>query len=138
MKYAIFCLFVIGMWCSTALSAESMDARTERRLKDLKEKIESQPPLSRAGIRAYVTSIDIAIKRHLIFPRGSGGKRCTASVTQDKSGNVIDLELLQCEHGQLASAVQAAVQAASPLPLPSDKTYFSRKLQLVFVVPDGK
>ena len=138
MKYALFCLIVIGMWCSTVLSAESMDASTERRLKDIKEKIESQPPLSREGVRAYVTSIDIAIKRHLIFPPGNGGKRCTVSVTQDKSGNVIDLELLQCEPKQLASAVQAAVQAASPLPLPSDMTYFSRNLHLVVIVPNGK
>ena len=125
MKYAILGLIVISMWCSTAVSAESMDASTERRLKDFKEKIESQPPLSREVLRAYVTSVADAVKRHLVFPRGSGGKRCTVSVTQDKYGNVIDLELLQCEPKQLASAVQAAVQAASPLPLPSDKPLVS-------------
>ena len=138
MKYAILGLIVISMWCSTAVSAESMDASTERRLKDFKEKIESQPPLSREVLRAYVTSVADAVKRHLVFPRGSGGERCTVSVTQDKYGNVIDLELLQCEPKQLASAVQAAVQSASPLPLPSDKRYFSRSLHLEFVVPDGR
>ena len=79
-----------------------------------------------------------AIERHLVYPPGSGGKRCVVSVTQDTSGHVLQLELLECEAGALSSAVQAAVHAASPLPLPSDKTYFERNLRLVVFVPKDR
>ena len=138
MKYVACCSMVIAMWCHTALSAESTDANSQRRAKEFRERIEREPPRSRESTQAYAVSIKHAIERHLEYPPGSGGKRCMASVTQDKSGHVVQLELSECEAGALASAVQAAVRAASPLPLPSDMRYFQRNLQLVFVVPDGR
>jgi membrane protein involved in colicin uptake len=138
MKYVACFSMLIAMWCCAALSAESAGADIQRRSQELKERIEREEPRLRKNINAYVASIQNAVERHLVYPLGSGGKRCIASVTQDRSGNVVDLQLSQCESRRLASAVQAAMRAASPLPLPSDMKYFQRNLHLVFVVPDGR
>jgi membrane protein involved in colicin uptake len=138
MKYIACFSIVITVWCCMAVSAESTDADTQRKLKELQERIAREPPLDREEVNAYVASIDRAIRRHIVYPPASGGKRCIASVTQDKSGKVVALQLSQCESGELASAVRAAVRAASPLPLPSDMTYFERNLRLTFIAPNGR
>lgn len=134
----VACLILMILWCHATLSAESTDADTQRRSHALMEHIKREPPRSRETTKAYVSSIRNAIERHLTYPPGSGGQRCVAAVTQDKSGQVLKLVLSDCETPALASAVQSAIHAASPLPLPSDMRYFERNLHLVFVAPEGR
>ena len=87
---------------------------------------------------SYVQELVRAIERHSIYPKGSGGQTCLVLVSQSKAGEILSIQTKACASRKLKRAVEAAVMKASPLPLPADPALFNPRLELNFVVPDGK
>ena len=96
----------------------------------------------------YTEQIDARIQRAWRKPRSaiappiqdSQGRihqktefECQARITQDREGNVAEVELMQCD-GSMAwqMSVVQAIQRASPLPLPPNPTVFTNVLTSSF------
>jgi hypothetical protein len=88
----------------------------------------------------YTQQIDARIQRAWRKPRsalnaGSADEafECQARISQDAQGNVIEIELVQC-NGSTAwqMSLVRAIQRASPLPAPPSPTVFSNALTLSF------
>jgi hypothetical protein len=59
--------------------------------------------------------------------------RCTVRITQDKQGNVKEVELVQCEGSfTWQQSLVTAIAHASPLPAPPSPTVFTNALTLTF------
>jgi TonB C terminal len=84
----------------------------------------------------YVKQIDHRIERAWLRPRTplkSDYFECRVQVEQDSGGNVLAIELGQCNgDSQWQQSLVHAIQAASPLPAPPDPSVFRRRLRLSF------
>jgi len=84
----------------------------------------------------YLGQIDARVQRAWIRPRTSIPSslfECRVRITQDHSGQVLEIELVRC-NGDISwqTSLVHAIQGASPLPVPPDPSVFSAKLTLEF------
>lgn len=85
-------------------------------------------------IDIYLSQIRAAVKTRLVEPPGlQGNPQAVLKVLQLPSGDVVSARVVRSS-GVPAydEAVERAVLAASPLPLPADRSLFSRDLELSF------
>jgi hypothetical protein len=80
----------------------------------------------------YMGQINARIERAWLRPRTAiGGTlfECQVSIAQDRSGNVTEVTLQQCNGDALwQQSLVSAIQSASPLPAPPDPDVFSSTL----------
>lgn len=60
---------------------------------------------------------------------------CSATITQNRLGEVQRVEIRQCDSKEMASAVEAAVYKSSPLPLPADIALFKPRVEIAIATP---
>ena len=85
----------------------------------------------------YVGQITARIQRAWVRPRtpiASDLFACRVRIVQDRSGNVMEIELARC-NGDIRwqTSLVTAIQSASPLPAPPDPGVFSRTLTIEFM-----
>ena len=83
---------------------------------------------------AYIAAIQSKIQRNWIRPATAPDDlRCSVRVRQLPSGEVLSAQVISCNgNAAVVRSVEAAVQKASPLPLPSNPLLFSRDMRLNF------
>lgn len=88
-----------------------------------------------AGDRdAYANAISQRVRSRLIRPPGlSGNPEAVFEVTQTPAGDVLDVRLRRSSGiPALDGAIERAIRASSPLPLPANPAAFERQLVLTF------
>lgn len=82
----------------------------------------------------YMNLLRLHIRNRLVIPPGlSGNPEAAFRVTQRPDGSVAAVQLSRSSgNPALDTAIERAILAASPLPLPSDPSLFSRELALTF------
>jgi hypothetical protein len=93
----------------------------------------------------YVGQIDARVQRAWLRPRAPIGDtrfNCRARIAQDRTGNVREVTLEQCNGGERwRLSLVRAIESASPLPAPPDPRVFNRVIRLSFqsesYVPGG-
>jgi hypothetical protein len=84
----------------------------------------------------YVRQIDARIERAWRRPRTPIGAplfACRARITQDLSGNVLDLALQECNaDARWRESLKSAIRSSSPLPAPPDPAVYRRTVYLTF------
>lgn len=85
-------------------------------------------------LERYVFALRQKIERNWVKPATAGpGLNCTVSVRQSPSGDVLTVEVQSCNgDDSVRRSIEAAVQKASPLPLPSNPALFERNLRFLF------
>ncbi|MBA4741424.1 MAG: TonB C-terminal domain-containing protein [Azoarcus sp.] len=94
----------------------------------------TSPSADPAALAAYENLLRLHVRSRLIIPPGlQGNPQAMFKVTQLPNGDVSKVELLQSSgNAQLDIAIERAIQRASPLPLPEDKSLFKRELTITF------
>jgi hypothetical protein len=84
----------------------------------------------------YVGQIDARIDRAWHRPRTPIGAPlfvCHAKISQDPSGNVVDLALKECNgDARWRESLRSAIRSSSPLPAPPDPAVYRRTVYLTF------
>jgi TonB-like protein len=84
----------------------------------------------------YIGQITARVQRAWIRPRTplpSDLFACRVRIVQDRSGDVMEIELARCNGDvRWQTSLVAAIQSASPLPAPPDPDVFSRTLTIEF------
>jgi colicin import membrane protein len=85
-------------------------------------------------LNQYVALIQQRVMRYWIKPpTAKVGLECEVKVTQATGGTVLSVSVGRCNGDQAArSSIEAAVYAASPLPMPPDARLFDRNLTFLF------
>lgn len=84
---------------------------------------------------SYQSALRSAVERlWLKPPGGQAGMTCTVRVTQNPSGNVLNVNVVNCNtpDENFRRSVESAVYRASPLPLPQDMSLFQREIEFIF------
>lgn len=84
---------------------------------------------------SYISAIQNAVARLWLKPPGAQpGMTCTVRVTQNPSGNVLNVNVVNCStpDENFRRSVESAVYRASPLPLPQDMSLFDREIEFFF------
>lgn len=88
---------------------------------------------SSALLQRYVGQIQARIDRAWDLPAGQRDGRCSVEITQGPDGQVLDLQLTECDLDDSArQTLVAAVRRASPLPAPPDARLFLSQDKLHF------
>ena len=114
--------------------AENLKA--EQREADRRKAEQEQAMLSRGKAMAdYISKIKGKIKGKMtVLPPGlTGNPEAIFTVAQLPSGEILSVKLKQSSgNAALDAAIERAINNASPLPLPEDKSLFERNLELKF------
>jgi colicin import membrane protein len=117
--------------------------RQERQLRELlaaqKADVARKASAARASaLAAYIASIRESVRGRWILPQDlQGNPEAVFLVTQIPSGDVISVKLVKSSgNAAYDTAVERAILAASPLPLPPDRSLFERELKLTFRLRD--
>lgn len=86
------------------------------------------------GLAEYQNLIRLHVRSRLVIPPGlQGNPEAVFKVTQRPDGSVAAIQLIRSSGTPaLDAAIERAIQAASPLPLPSNPALFDRELNLTF------
>lgn len=86
------------------------------------------------GMAEYQNLIRLHVRSRLVIPPGlQGNPEALFKVTQRPDGSVAAIQLVRSSGTPaLDAAIERAIQAASPLPLPSNPALFDRELNLTF------
>ncbi len=96
---------------------------------------EKRVAAQRSGLLGqYMALIRQKVERSWIKPPSAQpGLKCTVQVSQIPGGEVVSVRVARCNGDDaVVRSVEAAVWAASPLPLPADPSLFERSLSLEF------
>ena len=87
-----------------------------------------------AGLQfAYITKIKQKIQRSWSPPAVTGNPKCEVLVRQLRDGTVANIERVDCGGAEpLERSLRAAINRASPLPLPDEASLFDPNLRIVF------
>jgi len=129
--------YVADCYETQVAAQEAVDARLAA---DAKTAHATGHPLSedelkrRELLAQYVEVISEKIERNWIRPPSARDNlECVASVTQMPGGQVVAVKIDRCNgDDSVIRSIESAIYSASPLPMPSDPSLFSRKMQLVF------
>jgi colicin import membrane protein len=93
-----------------------------------------------AEAAAYRSLIQARIQRAWIRPPGAqAGINCEVRVTQVPGGTVTGVQITRCNGDQtVRESIEAAVNRASPLPIPSNPDLFDRNLVITFHPDDAQ
>jgi colicin import membrane protein len=115
----------------------------EQRLRDLLAAQQADAARKASSARAsalatYIASIRERVRGRWILPQDlQGNPEAVFLVTQIPSGDVISVKLVKSSgNAAYDTAVERAILAASPLPLPPDRSLFERELKLTFRLRD--
>ncbi len=86
------------------------------------------------ALAEYIALIRQKVERNWVRPPGAlPGVECEVSVTQIPGGQVIGVSIGRCNADEVVRrSIEAAVQRASPLPVPEEAALFERNLRFVF------
>ena len=83
----------------------------------------------------YIRLIEARITQAWIWAGTVSDVRCRLLVTQIPSGDVVAVEVLECNASDaVIRSIEAAVNRASPLPQPRVSGVFDRLLELDFII----
>ena len=102
------------------------------------ELADARQSLLKSQLAEYVGQVRATVERYWLRPRGTPkGLKCTVRVTQIPDGSVINVTVVRSSNNvAFDNSVVAAVRKSSPLPLPKDKSLFSRELIFEFTPKD--
>lgn len=129
--------YVADCYKKQVAAQEAVDARlaAEAKAAHAAEHALSEDELKRRELLAqYIALIGQKIERNWIRPPSARDNlECVVSVTQMPGGQVVGVKVDRCNgDDSVIRSVEGAIYSASPLPMPSDPSLFSRKMQLVF------
>ena len=109
------------------------EQRKERELKDL---IARQQATARdSALRAWTDDITLRVRSRIVFDvdRVPGNPEAVFDVAILPSGDVVTIRKIRSSgNPAYDDAVERAIRAADPLPLPKDRSLFRRDLRLIF------
>jgi len=117
--------------------AEVARNNTESRAAERRAELENQRRLREIDQERnfYIRLIEARITQAWIRPGTVSDVRCRLLVTQIPSGDVVDVEVLECNASDaVIRSIEAAVNRASPLPQPRVSGVFDRLLELDFII----
>jgi colicin import membrane protein len=87
----------------------------------------------RKGVESYADKIRAKVRGNLGFVSVNGNPAAKFIVTQLPSGEIINVRMTRSSGvPTYDSAVERAILKSSPLPLPDDKSFFERELNITF------
>lgn len=124
------------------LAAEAEARERERRETELAAALAEETErrnAEHAGLRdEYIRLIQNRIEVNWLRPASAvAGVECVVNVTQIPSGDVIDVEVGECNgDAAVVRSIEAAVRKASPLPRPPVPALYERNIAVVFKPDD--
>ena len=115
-----------------------MDPRRAEREAELRARLaaeEHRQALRASGVEAaWTTNIRAKVERAWLRPPSvTATLDCAVRVTQVPGGEVVSVQILQCNGDASArESIEAAVYRASPLPQPPDASLFERVIEFRF------
>lgn len=88
---------------------------------------------SDAARASYIDAVRAKVRQHVVVPPGvTGNPEALFDVTQMPDGTVVEVRLVRSSGiPALDAALERAIHAASPLPVPPDPRLFERQLRLI-------
>lgn len=117
------------------LRKEAETAERQRLLDaELAAEAERLEAMNSGDLARYQYALQNQIIRNWIEPPSAlPGIECTVHVRQLPNGEVVEVEIGQCNGDDaVRRSIEAAVQKASPLPLPANRSLFDRNLTIIF------
>lgn len=107
---------------------------TRRREQEMQAEEQRLAALAANDLARYQFAIQQAITRQFIRPASAPENlECVVNVRQIPGGQVVDVRIARCNGDDAVQrAIVAAVNKASPLPLPANPNLFERDLQILF------
>ena len=109
-----------------------MEQQRTREAELLRE--ESRSAARSLALDTYINQIRRKVRGNIVLPPGiSGNPEAVFLVDQLPSGEVLDVRLKRGTGiPALDAAIKRAIDKSSPLPLPSDRSLFTRTLEFTF------
>ena len=133
------CLFLLVCLAVGAHAQDTLDTRAaeSRRTEEILGK-EFQKRFGNSKRDTYAAAIAAKIRSNLVPPPGlSGNPRAVFEIEQIKiasGGQIVSVKLKQPSGNHaLDVAIERAIHASNPLPLPDDPALFSQKIGIVFL-----
>lgn len=108
-------------------------SKLEEKIKNNLDDIRVKKSISNDLIK-YKGLLNSTIKINWKRPKIPYNISCTAKIHQDSRGNVINIDIPDCNNITLSSSIKASILNSSPLPLPTNKENFNSHIEINFTI----